>query len=153
MVWAIGRLDLNKEPAFHDLFPKKDILIHFNSTEPYNDCFAFTSSAPVPVLEKWERNKIFDKSIRSFSATLGPSGGKKGYQGITGHVSNGLAWYINGFLVPDLYLRRGLTYSFKVIITENMIFEFNILKKHIIINRNRYEVGTILILQNITTPW
>lgn len=54
------------------------------------------------------------RSIRSFSATLGPSGGKRGYAGVTGHVSNGLAWYINGLLIPELWLRRGLTYSFKV---------------------------------------
>lgn len=54
------------------------------------------------------------RSIRSFAATLGPAGGKRGYAGITGHVSNGLAWYINGLLVPELWLRRGLTYAFKV---------------------------------------
>lgn len=47
-------------------------------------------------------------------ATLGPAGGKRGYAGITGHVSNGLAWYMNGLLIPELWLRRGLTYSFKV---------------------------------------
>lgn len=65
-------------------------------------------------MELWERNPIRDPAIRTFTATLGPSGGKKGYQGITKHVSNGLAWYINGFLAPDMILRRGLTYSFKV---------------------------------------
>lgn len=54
------------------------------------------------------------RNIRSFTATLGPAGGKRGYAGITGHVSNGLAWYINGLLIPELWLRRGLTYSFKV---------------------------------------
>lgn len=26
----------------------------------------------------------------------------------------GLAWYIEGALIPELYLRRGLTYSFRV---------------------------------------
>lgn len=54
------------------------------------------------------------RSIRTFTTALGPAGGKRGYAGITGHVSNGLAWYINGFLVPELWLRRGLTYEFKV---------------------------------------
>lgn len=58
--------------------------------------------------------RIIYRSIRSFRATLGPAGGKRGYAGITGHVSNGLAWYINGFLVPELWLRRGLTYAIKV---------------------------------------
>lgn len=56
----------------------------------------------------------FFRSIRSFAATLGPAGGRRGYAGITGHVSNGLAWYMNGFLIPELWLRRGLTYAIKV---------------------------------------
>lgn len=55
-----------------------------------------------------------NRSIRTFTTALGPAGGKRGYAGLTGHVSNGLAWYINGFLVPELWLRRGLTYEFKV---------------------------------------
>lgn len=36
--------------------------------------------------EPWEKTEIFDRSIRSFRATIGPSGGKKGYQGITGLI-------------------------------------------------------------------
>lgn len=32
----------------------------------------------------------------------------------TGKPSVGLAWYIEGALIPELYLRRGLTYSFRV---------------------------------------
>lgn len=115
IVWAMGQLDKNKEPAFHDFYPKKDNTIQFNSSESVNDCFSFTKGEAAPeVIELWERNAISDKAIRSFMATLGPSGGKKGYTGITKHVSNGLVWYINGFMSPDLVLRRGLTYSFKV---------------------------------------
>jgi hypothetical protein len=29
-------------------------------------------------------------------------------------TSSVLAWYINGYLIPELWLRRGLTYAFKV---------------------------------------
>jgi len=32
----------------------------------------------------WEKSQIFDRTIRTFTAILGPSGGKRGYQGITG---------------------------------------------------------------------
>lgn len=114
VVWAIGRLDSNREPAFHDLYPKRDVRIHFNTTEPVNDCFSFTRSETAMAASVWERTQIADSTVRVFSATLGPAGGKRGYAGITGHVSNGLAWYINGQLVPELNLRRGLTYAFKV---------------------------------------
>ena len=59
-VWAMGRLDINKEPAFHDIYPKKDVIIHFNASEPVNDCFSFTRSE-VPLRETWERSQIFDR--------------------------------------------------------------------------------------------
>lgn len=133
IVWAIGRLDSNNEPAFHDIYPKRNVLIHFNSSEPVDDCFSFSRSE-VKLEDIWERSQIFDRSdtvnslirirsnnsifihrsIRSFTATLGPAGGKRAYAGITNHVSNGLAWYINGLLIPELWLRRGLTYAIKV---------------------------------------
>jgi len=32
----------------------------------------------------WEQPKIIDPSLRVMTATLGPSGGKKGFQGLTG---------------------------------------------------------------------
>ncbi|KAH8276860.1 hypothetical protein KR026_001943, partial [Drosophila bipectinata] len=113
VVWAFGQLDSNNEPAFHTHYPKSDILIDFNTTEPVNDCFAFTKSVETPP-PLWERTRITDATVRSFNAYLGPSGGLRGYQGLTGHVSSGLAWYINGYMIPELYLKRGLTYTFKV---------------------------------------
>ncbi|XP_049807880.1 protein Skeletor, isoforms B/C [Schistocerca nitens] len=113
LVWAIGRLDKNKEPMFHDLYPKGDIKVELNRKEKESNCFAFTRTHE-NFREPWEKAQIFDRSIRTFRAILGPAGGKRGYQGITGMTSTGLAWYINGYLVPELWLRRGLTYSFSV---------------------------------------
>ncbi|XP_018791491.1 PREDICTED: protein Skeletor, isoforms B/C isoform X1 [Bactrocera latifrons] len=113
VVWALGELDSNSEPAFHFVYPKSDILIDFNTTEPINDCFSFTKAPETPI-QIWERVRLHDPTLRTFNAYLGPSGGLRGYQGITGHVSSGLAWYINGYMTPELYLKRGLTYAFKV---------------------------------------
>jgi len=113
MVWALGRLDSNMEPAFHDFYPKRDVLMEFQPKEPFNDCFSFTEDEQRKI-EPWEKAHIYDRAIRSFSATIGPSGGQRGYAGLTNHVSSGLAWYINGLLIPELWLRRGLTYVFKV---------------------------------------
>lgn len=114
MIWAIGRLNNNKDPMFHDLYPKGDIKLELNGKEKENSCFSFTRSQE-NFREPWDKSQIFDHKIRTFTAMLGPSGGKRGYQGITGMTSTGLAWYINGYLIPELWLRRGLSYSFKIL--------------------------------------
>ena len=31
-----------------------------------------------------------------------------------GHVSWGIAWYINGLLIPEIHVERGQTYTFIV---------------------------------------
>ncbi|KAG5898103.1 hypothetical protein JTB14_027460 [Gonioctena quinquepunctata] len=113
VVWGIGKLDETKEPAFHDLYSKTDVKIELIPKEPQNNCFSFTRSKPEP-LEPWKKGQIFDKTIRIFKTYIGPSGAKKGYQAITGHPSTALAWYINGMLAPEIWLRRGLSYVFKV---------------------------------------
>lgn len=38
--------------------------------------------------EPWEKSEIFDRTVRNFKAVIGPSGGKRGYQGITGTCAN-----------------------------------------------------------------
>nr|XP_023011646.1 protein Skeletor, isoforms B/C [Leptinotarsa decemlineata] len=113
VVWGVGKLDETQEPAFHDLYSKTDVKIEMNPKEPQNNCFSFTRSKPEPV-EPWKKGQIFDKTIRVFKSYIGPSGAKKGYQAITGHASTALAWYINGLLAPEIWLRRGLSYVFKV---------------------------------------
>lgn len=82
VVWGIGKLDENKEPAFHDLYSKDDVKIELSPKEPQNNCFSFTRSFVQPV-EHWKKGQIFDNTIRSFKAYIGPSGAKKGYQAIT----------------------------------------------------------------------
>nr|CAD7266950.1 unnamed protein product [Timema shepardi] len=113
VVWAVGKLNHNKEPMFHDIYPKWNLKLELNRKEHSSDCFAFTRSKE-SFRETWEAGEIFDRTIRTFTATLGPSGGRRGYQGITGMTTTGLVWYINGLLAPEIWLRRGLTYSFKI---------------------------------------
>ncbi|XP_029040835.2 protein Skeletor, isoforms B/C [Osmia bicornis bicornis] len=113
VIWALGKMDENKEPTFHDTYPKSDLKLELARQEPENTCMDFTETNE-KFIEPWEKADIFAISIRTFKAAIGPSGGKKGYQGITGQPSTGLAWYIEGQLVPELYLRRGLTYNFRV---------------------------------------
>ncbi|KAG7191121.1 hypothetical protein KM043_007153 [Ampulex compressa] len=113
VVWALGRLDENNEPNFHDLYPKSDMRLELGQQQESDPCIDFTENDKT-FREPWDKQEIFDRGIRTFKATIGPSGGKKGYQGITGQTSMGLAWYIEGQLIPELYLCRGLTYSFRI---------------------------------------
>ena len=64
--------------------------------------------------EVWEQNSIQDKS--NFEAILGPTGGRKGYEAITGEPSSdkNVVWWINGLLMPEIYVVRGRTYFFRV---------------------------------------
>lgn len=48
------------------------------------------------------------------TARIGPTGGKKGYNAITGTNSWGIAWYINDLLIPEIQVVRGETYTFIV---------------------------------------
>lgn len=42
IIWALGRLDENMEPNFHDLYPKSDLRLELNRQEPENTCMDFT---------------------------------------------------------------------------------------------------------------
>ncbi|KAL7580488.1 hypothetical protein ACA910_003620 [Epithemia clementina (nom. ined.)] len=56
-------------------------------------------------------------NVVEFRATIGPAGGVRGYQAITGGRTpseDQVAWYINDILIPVIELRRGTTYTFYV---------------------------------------
>lgn len=63
-------------------------------------------SGPKP----WPTRKIVGE--RKFHASIGPTGGKRGYTAITGVPSWGIAWYINDQLIPEITVERGQTYEF-----------------------------------------
>uniref|UniRef100_UPI003980C7B9 hypothetical protein n=1 Tax=Salmonella sp. s51228 TaxID=3159652 RepID=UPI003980C7B9 len=53
---------------------------------------------------------------------IGPTGPpNRGYNAITGESGWGISWYLNGKLIPEVYLKRGETYTF----TENGGFSTN----------------------------
>lgn len=137
IVWAIGRLaqpggsKSSKEPSFHHTYPKRHIQLNFGRNGEGNNCVPFVKKASYMMSRKkfqdnneltfttkrnksWGPHRHNDFSLRTFDARLGPPGGAKGYSGITGMPSNGFVWYINGYLASELYMRRGLTYAFRV---------------------------------------
>ena len=62
----------------------------------------------------WKRQYIKDKNL--FNAQLGPTGGYKGYGTITGELPSekSVCWWINDKIMPEIYVYRGQTYSFRV---------------------------------------
>lgn len=72
------------------------------------------TTASSSAVQGWEIPAIICPSDRTFRAQIGPTGGRKGYQAITGKVGWGIAWYINGLLIPELVVQRGKTYTFIV---------------------------------------
>lgn len=44
VIWALGRLDENKEPTFHDVYPKSDLKLELVPEEPENTCMDFTET-------------------------------------------------------------------------------------------------------------
>lgn len=114
LVWAIGKYSSIKEPLFHHTYPKGAVKINFGRKKEADNCFEFikgkSNTRPAP----WGPFRIKDKSLDTFIARVGPAGGWKGYVGMTGYPSPGESWYINGLLVPQVYVQRGRTYTFRV---------------------------------------
>lgn len=119
VVWAVGALDHAGEPGFHRLYPRRDVRLRLaaapgDSTDEHQ-CFPFaarTHSAPPP----WETAELFDPALRLFQFRVGPAGGARGLRGRSPPpvADAPLALYVNGQLAPDLQVRRGLQYTFRV---------------------------------------
>jgi len=118
VIWAIGKMAEKagprvKEPSFHHSYTRQHTTINFGRKEPMNTCFALTSDRE-EILTPWRIPPIWDAGKRTFNARLGPAGGKRGFSGLTGLPSSSLVWYVEGLMVPELYMRRGLPYTFKI---------------------------------------
>ena len=83
VIWSIGKMaevsHRVKEPSFHHTYTRQHTQIHFNSKEKINTCFPFTSNRK-ETFAAWRIPPIFNPTKRSFSARLGPAGGKRGYR-------------------------------------------------------------------------
>lgn len=61
------------------------------------------------------RGKIEKKKRRHFVFTIGVTQGRCGYERLTNSSGGwGIAWYVDGCLIPHLTVRRGKTYTFCV---------------------------------------
>ncbi|XP_013385793.1 protein Skeletor, isoforms B/C [Lingula anatina] len=114
LAWAIGPLSADKLPLKHSVRTPGDLMINFGRP-PVNNCPEFQTLRPTIKPKKpWVPQTLSGENTRIFTARLGPTGGKRGYEGITGRPSWGIAWYINDILIPELILKRGVSYIFLI---------------------------------------
>ncbi|KAL0134538.1 hypothetical protein PUN28_001371 [Cardiocondyla obscurior] len=114
VIAAIGLLNSRGEANAHEASDKttEDIRIDFTSRNVHDCTNSLYNIPDEPDIEPWTPAVIVDKNI--FNARIGPTGSKKGYTRITGTPSWGIAWYINGLLIPEITVERGKTYTFIV---------------------------------------
>lgn len=98
----------NENKVNADLSSSTSITSHKSQPSKQND------ASKSQVNERWEIPTIRCPKDHTLWAQIGPVGGSKGYRAITGRQGWGIAWYINGLLIPEIYLKRGETYTFFV---------------------------------------
>ncbi|XP_067139649.1 protein Skeletor, isoforms B/C-like [Centruroides vittatus] len=114
LVWAIGKLNHFKEPGFHHIYPKGTIKYQLGRKKHVKNCFAFTKSPTEKKKISWKIMQLRDQKTDTFIMRVGPPADWKGYLGITGKPTPGVVWYVNGLLAPEIYVKRGKKYTFKV---------------------------------------
>ncbi|CAH0554432.1 unnamed protein product [Brassicogethes aeneus] len=79
-----------------------------------NTAKAVPTPAPVSKRNPWyiPPIKCDEPDDHVLYAQMGPTGSKRGYPAITGHVGWGISWYINGLLIPEINVVRGVQYTF-----------------------------------------
>ena len=91
------------------------IQVRFTNDSKCEGYFQCAATAPTEVTP-WTIPPIcIDDSSKPIKAYIGNTGGlDHGYSAITGKDGWGISWYLNGLLVPEVYVRRGSTVSFEV---------------------------------------
>ncbi|CAH1784589.1 unnamed protein product [Owenia fusiformis] len=111
VVWGIGRLGLNKLVTYHSKKTAELKKVNFGRTAMRN-CPNLNTGNDGPAPTPWKKIELFGAMNNTFTAKIGPTGGKQGYEALTGRPSWGIAWYINNILIPEVYVVRNTTYKF-----------------------------------------
>ena len=90
------------------------IQIDYDSTSTCLQPLQCPTTTPVPATP-WDIPPLcIDYLNNQIEASIGNTGGRQGYEAITGRVGWGIAWYLNGLLIPEVYVLRGTTVTFHV---------------------------------------
>ena len=139
VVWAIGPVNrgvILKHPT--DFRADPNVLVDFANGSTADECDKISTEQcckdryrvptniteeppPTPSPPKCKpcnkrRNNIGNRRRKRFVFTIGPSGDECGYEKLTNSSGGwGIAWYVDGCLIPHLKVQRGKTYRFCVL--------------------------------------
>ncbi|XP_067928652.1 protein Skeletor, isoforms B/C-like [Watersipora subatra] len=114
IVWAIGPLNTNGDTAKHYTGGR------ISSPKAINFGRTVADNCPRLVNEVKEKapafkpHHLYGREGAIFTAEIGQAASEQGYKALTGRPSWGIAWYVNGILIPELHLQRGVSYTFRV---------------------------------------
>ncbi|XP_038046212.1 protein Skeletor, isoforms B/C-like isoform X2 [Patiria miniata] len=109
--WALGSINPDGRVAKHIKAPLGDVKLNFGSASSSCPPFKLTLTPP-PDRPGWPKQRInLEEELR---VEIGQNGGKRGYESVTGKVGWGIAWYVNGRLIPEIHVVRGVNYTFTV---------------------------------------
>jgi len=129
VIWAMGPINSKGEVSYHQKRINQKLLVDFGRIPKWNCPIAGQPNRGSKKPSRVQEPKKAPKSAKPwyvppiqchepadgvFFAQIGPTGGNAGYPAITGHVGWGIAWYINGLLIPEIYVVRGKTYTFVI---------------------------------------
>ncbi|XP_067929644.1 protein Skeletor, isoforms B/C-like isoform X1 [Watersipora subatra] len=115
IVWSIGPINSLNQAAKHYAVGGRlttSKAINFGR-DVADNCPIFEDKDRVE-LPKFTPHHLYGKEGTVFTAEIGQSASEQGYKALTDLPSWGIAWYINGILVPELHLQRGISYTFRV---------------------------------------
>ncbi|XP_071827126.1 uncharacterized protein [Apostichopus japonicus] len=112
--WAYGNINDDDLVTRHVTRTPGDLQINFIRQSSTCPAFVPTGTQPTTPVVPWTIPPINALSPFTFSAQIGPSGGARGVDGITGVVGWGIAWYINQALIPVITVSRGVQYTFVI---------------------------------------
>ncbi|KAL1423244.1 hypothetical protein MTO96_021225 [Rhipicephalus appendiculatus] len=122
VMWAVGPVNDHSDASYHSVHSQGDMFLDFarqpawNCPAPDDDAKEGNSAGDGSAVaeDTWKIPSVVCPADGIFQMQIGPAGGRKGYQAVTGQVGWGIAWYVNGVLIPELWVQRGKTYTFVV---------------------------------------
>ncbi|XP_074594209.1 protein Skeletor, isoforms B/C-like [Brevipalpus obovatus] len=123
IVAAVGPVNSRRQAAYHNIKYTRStdlpIRVAFNKIPLNRNCSSLnidtllSSSTHSSIKSRaWKHEKIRNANV--FRLQIGPAGGDRGYTAITGIQSWGIAWWVNGKLIPEIHVQRGKNYTFIV---------------------------------------